>query len=113
MSVNVHNDAVNHYYSGQGVVLIGRRNSDGSAAALIPIGNCSALKIMIAASSIDHKGAQDGQRAIDKRLNTETKATISFDLENVMSANLAIALRGATSTVAAGTVAAATDVGYI
>ena len=112
MSLNVHNDVANHYYSGQGVVMIAQRNADGSAGALVPIGNVSSLKIMIANSVTDHKGAQDGQRAIDKRLVTETKGSISIDLENLISSNLAIALRGKATVVPGGTVTSAADIGY-
>lgn len=104
MSVDIHNDVANHYYSGQGVVLIGQRDAFGNPVALLPLGNCKDLKIDIASSIIDHKGSQDGQRAIDKRLVTETKGTATLTLENWLSRNLATALRGTNVPVAAGAV---------
>lgn len=113
MSVNVHNDITNHYYSGQGVVLIGQRDSSGNAGALLTLGNVNALKIMIANSVADHKGTQDGQRAIDKRLVTETKGSISIVLENLEARNLATALRGANTFVPGGTVTAFSDIAYM
>jgi len=113
MSVNVHNDVGNHYYSGQGVVMIGQRDAQGNAGALFPLGNCTALKIGMAASTTDHKNAQDGVRAMDKRLVTEIKGTISFDLENLIARNLAIATRGAFTIIPAGVVSAGTDTGYM
>ena len=113
MSIDVHNDVANHYYSGQGVVMIAQRDALGNAGALIPIGNVSALKIMVANTVNDHKGAQDGQRAIDKRLVTETKVTVSIDLENINTANLATGLRGTQTVLPAGTVTAVADIGYV
>jgi hypothetical protein len=107
MSVNVHNDIDNHYYSGQGVVSLGQRDAvTGKPKMLLALGNVSDLKIMIATSVIDHKNSQDGQRAIDKRLQTETKCTASLTLENWVAVNLASALRGANTNVVAGTVTA-------
>lgn len=113
VNVNVHNDAGSHYYSGQGVLMIGARGTDGQPTGLRPVGNVSSLKIMISNSVTDHKGAQDGQRAIDKRLVTETKPTVSFDIENLNSANLAMGLRGTATDVAGATVTAGPYNGYV
>jgi hypothetical protein len=113
MSVNTKNDISNHYFSGQGVVLIGQRDASGNAGALLTLGNVTALKIAISNSVVDHKGSQDGQRSIDKRLTTETKGSISIALENLEGRNLATALRGSSTQVAAGTVVAAADTAYV
>jgi hypothetical protein len=113
MSVNAHNDIQSRYFSGQGVVLIGQRDANGNAGALLPLGNCTMLKITITNSVIDHKNAQDGQRGIDKRLVTETKMAIMFDLENLESRNLATGLRGTSSSIPAGSVSSLADVGYV
>jgi hypothetical protein len=97
-------DAANYYYSGQGVVMIGKRDPvTGQPTGLRPIGNVSDLKITVASTVIDHKGSQDGQRAIDKRLQTEIKATASMTMDSWISANVAKALRGDTTAVPAGT----------
>lgn len=97
-------DGNNYYYSGQGVVLIGERGADGKAAGLIPVGNVSDLKISVATSVIEHKESQTGQRGIDLRLTTETKATLSATLENFTADNLALALRGSRTQKLAGAV---------
>ena len=112
-NVNVHNEAGSHYFSGQGVLMIGARGADGNPTGLRPIGNVSSLKIMISSSVTDHKGAQDGQRAIDKRLVTETKPTVSFDMESLISTNLSMALRGTATTSAGATVVAQAVTGYV
>lgn len=94
MTVNSHNDAENHYYSGQGVVMIGERTAAGKPKGLRPIGNVTALAIAIAVTTLEHKESQSGQRATDLRIPTETKATLTLDLENYNARNLALALRG-------------------
>ncbi len=115
MAVNAHNDAANFYYSGQGVVMIAPRNptTGGPQGPYIAVGNCSSLKISLATTVIDHKGAQDGLRAIDKRLITEIKANVEVVLESFTSANLAQALQGAKSVVPAGSVTAELSSGYV
>src|SRR6202042_1560762 len=77
-----------------------------------PLGNVSDLKINVATTVVDHKGSQDGQRAIDARLQTETKATATITLESWIAANLAKALRGDATTLPAGTVSSEAVTGY-
>jgi hypothetical protein len=91
------------YYSGQGVVLIGRRDANGNPKGLRSIGNVSDLKIAVSTSVLEHKESNTGQRAIDLRLTTETKANLNFTLENFSATNLAEALRGDATLVAGGT----------
>lgn len=100
-------DTTNHYYSGQGVVMLAQRDQNGNPMGFTPIGNVSDLKIAIGVSTLEHKESQTGQRATDLRLTTETKCSLSMTVENFIAANLADALRGADTTVSAGS---ATDV---
>jgi len=102
------------YYSGQGVVMLGDRNTiTGAGTNFIPVGNCTDLKISIATSVIEHKESQSGARGIDLRLTTELKGSMSMVLDNFVPANLATALRGSYSTVAGATVNAETNVLYL
>jgi len=87
-------DGNNHYYSGQGVVMIGGRDASGKPTGLEPVGNVTDLKLSVATTSLEHKESESGQRGIDLRLTTETKVTLSATLENFVAKNLAIALRG-------------------
>lgn len=100
-------DSTNHYYSGQGVVMLAQRDANGNPTGFTSLGNVSDLKISIGVSTLEHKESQTGQRATDLRLTTETKASLSMTVENFISANLADALRGADTEIAGGT---ATDV---
>lgn len=92
------------YYSGQGVVLIGKRDANGNPKGLRSIGNVSDLKITVATSVIEHKESNTGQRSIDLRLTTETKASMNFTLENYEHQNLAEALRGVSALIPGATI---------
>jgi len=105
-------DALNHYFSGQGVVMIGTRDAAGNPAGLRPLGNVPDMKISVATTVVEHKGSQDGQRATDARLQTETKVSMTVTIENWIAANLAKALRGGSTLTPAGTVTAEAVNGY-
>jgi len=99
-------DAVNHYFSGQGVVMIGRRDPvTGNAIGLRTVGNVPDMKISIGTTVVDHKGSQDGQRATDARLQTEVKVNVTITIENWIAVNLAKALRGDAELFPSGAVA--------
>jgi hypothetical protein len=107
-------DGNNHYYSGQGVVLVGDRDPiTGKPVGLLSVGNVSDLKIAVATTVLEHKESQTGQRGIDLRLTTEIKCTLSMTMENFIAANLATALRGNTTHKLAGTVSNEALNGYL
>ena len=88
-------DAANWYFSGQGVIMVGRRDPiTGNPIGLRPVGNCPEMRIAVATTVVNHKGSQDGQRATDARLQTEVKVTCSITVENWNAKNLAEATRG-------------------
>lgn len=103
--------AVDHYYSGQGVVLMGARDADGNPMGLYPVGNVSALKVTIATTTLEHKESHTGQRGTDLRITTEVKVGASVTMENYIAKNLAQALRGLYTLVPAATVAAQSFLG--
>lgn len=93
--------------------MVGDRDSSGKPAGLIPVGNVSDLKIAISTSVIEHRESQTGQRAIDLRLVTETKATLSMTLESWNKVNLEMALRATLSQKPASSVVGETFKGYL
>lgn len=98
-------DTNSEYFSGQGVVLVGTRNAlTGKGDKFLPVGNVSALKLGLAATTSEHKESQTGVRGIDKRLTTELKSSISMTMESWTPANLALAMRGTSTALAGGTV---------
>ena len=98
-------DAVDHYFSGQGVVLLAERDANGNPLGFLPVGNVSDLKITVSTSTLEHKESHTGQRGTDLRLTTETKAALSMTMENFVAKNLARVSRGSESDIAAGSVA--------
>jgi len=97
-------DGNTRYFSGQGVVMVGLRDSAGRPKGLIPVGNVSALKLGLASTVVEHKESQTGARGIDKRLTTETKSSISMTMENFSPENLAVVLNGSNTLKQAGAV---------
>lgn len=98
-------DAGNWYFSGQGVIMIGRRDATtGNPIGLRPVGNCPECRLTVATTVVNHKGSQDGQRATDARLQTEVNVTASFTCENWNAKNLAEATRGTDTLLPAGSV---------
>lgn len=85
-------DGNNFYYSGQGVMLVGKRTALGKPQGLIPVGNVSSLKIAIATTTLTHKESQSGARLTDLRIATETNGTLTAVMENINSVNLKLAL---------------------
>lgn len=96
-------DAVDHYYSGQGVVLLAKRGADGLPEAFIPVGNVPDLRITVQTNALEHKESHTGQRGTDKRITTETIVGLSMTLENFSGDNLARVSRGIVTNIAAGT----------
>ena len=98
-------DAVDHYFSGQGVVLLAERDAvTGQPKGFVPVGNVSDLKISVSTSTLEHKESHTGQRGTDLRLTTETKCALSMTMENFVAENLARVSRGTATDIASGTV---------
>lgn len=98
-------DAVDHYFSGQGVVLLAERDpANGKPKGFVAVGNVSALSLSVATSVLEHKESHTGQRGTDLRLTTETKCSLSMTMENFIAENLARVSRGETTKKASGTV---------
>lgn len=102
--MSVHFDNQSYYYSGQGQVFLGGRQANGKPGKLLAIGNVSDLKISVETTVVEHKEAQTGQRGIDLRLQTETKASLSMTMESFVATNLAQALRGTNTARTASSV---------
>lgn len=96
-------DAANWYFSGQGVIMVGRRDPiTGNPIGLRPVGNCPEMRLGVATTVVNHKGSQDGQRATDARLQTEVNVTCSITVENWNAKNLSEATRGSDTLLPAG-----------
>lgn len=108
-------ETASNYFSGQGVVLMGMRDTStgvAKAGGLFEVGNCSELKLNVNTSTVEHKETTTGSRAIDLRLTTEVKANMECTIENFNSKNLAQAMRGNYVSSVAGTVTDEPVTGY-
>lgn len=105
-------DRESFYFSGQGVMMLGDRTIDGKPAGLVPVGNVSALTLTVATTVLEHKESQSGQRAIDLRLTTEVRTTLSATIENFIAENLSLAMRGNRTEIDAGSAANEEILGY-
>ena len=92
------------YFSGQGRVYIGARDAAGNPAGLAFVGNVPELKVSLSVETLEHQEAQSGQRLTDLQLIKTKKGEFACTLEELSSGNLALALYGHSTTVAAGTV---------
>lgn len=106
-------DAIDHYYSGQGVVMAAERDANGNPKGFEAFGNVSDLKVTISTSTLEHKESHTGQRGTDLRLTTETKCALSMTVENFVAKNLASALRGSVTDIAAASAVGEVLKGYV
>lgn len=95
-----------YYFSGQGIFYVAERNTDGTPKNFVDLCNVSAMEISIDVTKFEHKESKTGQRAIDLTIIQEKNGTFTITLENINSFNLALAMFGTKSVVAAATVAA-------
>ncbi|WP_245584296.1 hypothetical protein [Silanimonas lenta] len=92
------------YFSGQGRVYIGARDSAGNPAGLTFVGNVPELKVSLSVETLEHQEAQSGQRLTDLQLIKTKKGEFACTLEELSSGNLALALYGHSTTVTPGTI---------
>ena len=92
------------YFSGQGRVYIGARDSAGNPAGLTFVGNVPELKVSLSVDTIEHQEAQSGQRLTDLQLIKTKKGEFACTLEELIPTNLVLALYGHSTQVTPGTV---------
>ena len=87
------------YYSGQGKVYVATRDAGGNPGGFRWLGNVPSLELSIETEKFEHKEAYTGNRAIDVTVVTETKATVTFTIEDFSVENLALGLYGENTVV--------------
>jgi len=92
------------YFSGQGRVYIGTRDSNGNPQAMRWLGNVPELKVSLNVETIEHKESYSGQRLTDLQLIKGKDGEFTCSVENFSIENLELTLYGQTSSVTAGTV---------
>ncbi|MGH8572895.1 MAG: hypothetical protein ACREX8_10005 [Gammaproteobacteria bacterium] len=94
------------YFSGQGRVYIGARDLNGNPQGLAYVGNVPELKVTLTVETLEHQESTSGQRLTDLQLIKTKKGEFACTLEELIAANLSLALYGATADQGTGTVSA-------
>lgn len=94
------------YFSGQGRVYIGTRDSTGTPQGLEYVGNVPELKVSLSVETLEHQESTSGQRLTDLQLIKTKKGEFACTLEELIPTNLALALYGSTTNQRNGNVAA-------
>jgi len=92
------------YFSGQGRVYIGQRDSNGNPQAMRWLGNVPELKVSLNVETLEHKESYSGQRLTDLQLIKGKDGEFTCSIEDFSIENLELTLYGQTSAVTAGTV---------
>ena len=94
-----------YYYSGQGRLGVGDRDSTtGELYNVVFVGNVTSLTLDIATTKFEHKESMSGDRAIDLTIIQERNATFKFVAESLNLVNLASGLYGEYGSVAGASV---------
>lgn len=91
------------YFSGQGKVYVAPVTA-GAPGAFRFVGNVPELNVQLETDVLEHKESTSGQRLTDVRLIRGKSAKFNFALEEFNKDNLALALYGAATTIASGSV---------
>lgn len=94
------------YFSGQGSVLLAKRDGSGNPLGYLPVGNVSSLVIAIEREEFEHKESCTGARAIDLTITQEISATVTMVMESIEKDNLELALFGVSQTITGTSVVA-------
>lgn len=89
-------------FSGQGKVLVGKRNTDGSPGLLRWVGNASVFKIAFTQDTVERHESYTGSRTPNRRLTKQNKAALTLTWDEFNPDNMALGLLGDVTAVAAG-----------
>ncbi|MEG1728759.1 MAG: hypothetical protein RR280_04370 [Bacteroidaceae bacterium] len=97
-------DIKEEYFTGQGTVLISKRDKNGQPLGFRHLGNVASLAISTARNYNSHKESKSGSRSTDRRTITDTTVTLSAACENFSSENVRLFTGGVLTKIAAGSV---------
>ena len=93
-------------FSGQGIVYLAEKDSNGILLGYRDVGNVPELKLSFATTAIEHKESRTGNRLIDMKLATDKSCTASITLDGFDPETLKTAMYATVTTATAGTATA-------
>lgn len=97
------------YFSGQGKVSVAPILPSGLPGVFRWVGNVPNFTPSFDTSKLEHKDSYTGQRLLDKVITTENNSKVQMELEDWSPKNLALSVRGESSTIASGSVSGSGD----
>ncbi|MEO6917563.1 MAG: hypothetical protein ABI171_00695 [Collimonas sp.] len=94
------------YFSFQGKVYLGQRQSNGKPGVLAWVNDSAVLDIQLQSTVDEKTESYSGNRLVAARVSKGKKANITLELETIGLSGLALALYGSVNTIAPGTVTA-------
>lgn len=94
----------NVYFSGQGKVFVGLRNSDGTRGVPLLVGNAPEFSVSFETEKDEVLDAMGGQRLIDNVLVTAKKASFKLTLYSMHTENVELMVNGTKRTLTGTTV---------
>ncbi len=91
-----------NHFSGQGDVLIAKRNSAGNPGAFWLVGNAPKFEVAPTIERRKHKESRSGQRLTDRIQSTTKGGKLNITLEDIRKDNVALLLLGKKVTLGSG-----------
>lgn len=92
------------YLSGQGILNLGERGSNGYVKGYDDVGNAPMLEVQTEVKQVDHFESRSGIRAKDSILYTEVGAMLKISLDEFTAKNFGRMLAGTVNTVSGSSV---------
>ncbi len=89
-------------FSGQGIVYLSEKDTNGNLLGYRDVGNVPELKLSFETQTIEHKESRTGNRLVDHRLSTDKTCNASITLDGFDTETLKTVMYATVTTSAAG-----------
>lgn len=91
-----------NYFSGQGDILIAKRDANGNPGSFFMIGNAPKVELSLNVERRKHKESRTGGRTIDKVQTVTKGGELNITFEDIRKDNIALLLQGSKVALASG-----------